>query len=303
MYRYKRLLVGLNLADEDKSTIEYAALVSRMAQSEAVYFVHVANSLDIPAAVLAEYPDLIEPVDEHARARTAEMVGRHFDGHAGAQVAFEVIEGSPLFEMLRLVNQKDIDLVLVGRKPEDRVSATLAERLARKAPCSVLIVPEGTEPRIKKVLVPVDFSEHSADAMDIAVAFASASGVPDICCLHVYRVPMGYGKTGKTYEEFGEIMKGHAQRDYGAFIRQCDLRGLAATPLFELDYRPAKAIRKAIEEQQADLVVVGARGRSAAAAVLLGSVTERLIQTTDVPLLAVKKKGAGMTVLEALLEI
>ena len=48
---------------------------------------------------------------------------------------------------------------------------------------------------------------------------------------------------------------------------------------------------------------MGARGRRAGAAVLLGSVTEHLINTTTVPLLAVKKKGSGMSILDALLEL
>jgi hypothetical protein len=49
------------------------------------------------------------------------------------------------------------------------------------------------------------------------------------------------------------------------------------------------------------LIVIGAKGRSLAALVLLGSVTEKLIETTHVPILAVKKKGSGMGFLEALL--
>ncbi|MBN2439428.1 MAG: universal stress protein, partial [Deltaproteobacteria bacterium] len=48
---------------------------------------------------------------------------------------------------------------------------------------------------------------------------------------------------------------------------------------------------------------IGARGRKAGAGVLLGSVTEHLIETTTVPLMAVKKKGTGMSILDALLKL
>lgn len=303
MYRYKRLMVCLNMCDGDKSTIEYAAMISRMAQSESVRFVHVIGNPDIPEALLAEYPDLTETGDEHLRARMTEIVTAHFNGHPGAEVVYKIIEGSPLWELLRLAGQKDIDLILVGRKPADRIGGALAEKLARKVPCSVLIVPNGFEPRIEKILIPVDYSEHSAQAMDVATAFASSCGLSDIACLYAYRVPIGYGKTGKTYEEFAEVMKTHAERDYRTFIRDCDLKGISVSSSFLLADRPADGIRKVIEEQQSDLVVIGARGRSAVAAVLLGSVTERLIQTTNVPLLAVKKKGSGMGFLEALLKL
>jgi nucleotide-binding universal stress UspA family protein len=48
---------------------------------------------------------------------------------------------------------------------------------------------------------------------------------------------------------------------------------------------------------------MGARGRKAGAGVLLGSVTEHLIKTTTVPLMAVKEKGTGMGLLDALLRL
>jgi len=47
-------------------------------------------------------------------------------------------------------------------------------------------------------------------------------------------------------------------------------------------------------------VVVGARGRTAAVALVLGSVTERLIASTEIPLIAVKKKGTGLSLLDVL---
>ena len=85
MHRYKQLLVVLNLDDQDRITIEYAAKVSRMAQSEKVYFLHVAGDLDIPEFLRKEYPDLLPPVNEFARAQVKELVAKYFDGHPGSR--------------------------------------------------------------------------------------------------------------------------------------------------------------------------------------------------------------------------
>lgn len=230
------------------------------------------------------------------------LVGNHFHSHNDAELIYEVIEGSPLVELLRRSRDEDIDLILVGGKSKREDSGTLPEKLVRKAPCSVLILPQGREAKITKVLVPVDFSENSAEAMEVAIAFASASGVPSIDCLHVYRVPTGYHKTGKSYEAFAEIMKGHAENYFRTFVSAFDLKGVVINPIFESANNPAKAIKKVVQDRGADLLVMGALGRSAAAAVLLGSVTERTIRTTDVPLIAVKKKGTGMSLLDVLLK-
>ena len=79
------------------------------------------------------------------------------------------------------------------------------------------------------------------------------------------------------------------------------MKGINLRPLFVDDEHPADAIKEAASNHQIDLVVTGARGRgSTAAEFVLGSVTEDLIGSLDVPMLAVKRKGAGMSLLEAI---
>jgi coenzyme F420-reducing hydrogenase alpha subunit len=48
------------------------------------------------------------------------------------------------------------------------------EKLARKAPCSVMVVPSGRSVANRHILVTPDFSEHSARAMEVVAAFARA---------------------------------------------------------------------------------------------------------------------------------
>jgi len=303
MYRYKRLLVGVSFADQDGSSIRYAAMISRLAKSERITFVHVLSKVDIPEDLREQYPDLFPPIDQYSQREMEALVKKYFDGYPGAQLEYEVVEGSPLIELLRRAKQEEIDLIVMRKRLKPTASGTLFEKLARKAPCSLLFIPEGTAPRFTNILVPTDFSENSMDAMEVSVAFASASGTPEIHCLHVYDVPVAYYKTGKSYEEFAEIMKGHAEKDYQEFIKKVDLKGITATPLFKLEKREYKGIDEVVEEHDIDLLVVGARGRKAGAGVLLGSVTEHLIQTTTIPLLAVKRKGTGMSLVDALLKL
>lgn len=303
MYRYKRLLVGLSLGNQDGASISYAAMVSQLAKSEKVYFVHVASSFDIPEDLAREYPDLIQPVDEAAERAMRELISKYFDGNPEAQIEYEIEEGSPLVELLRRAKQLQIDLIIMRKRRKPTASGTLLEKIARKAPCSVLFVPEGCQARFTNILVPIDFSDNSANAMDVALAFASASGIKKIYCVHIYEVPIGYYKTGKSYEHFAKIIKGHAEKQYRDFMDKIDLKGVSVIPIFELAKQERKGIEAAAKEHQADLLIMGARGRKAGAGVLLGSVTEDLIRTSNIPLLAVKKKGTGMSILDALLKL
>jgi len=304
MYRFRRLLVGISFAHQDGASLRYAALISRMAKSEKTIFLHVASTLDIPEDLLEEYPDLFEPVDKYAKREMEVLVKKYFDGHPDTQITYKLAEGSPLIEFLRLAKEAEIDLIVMRKRRRPTASGTLFEKLARKAPCSVLFVPEGSKAWFRNILVPVDFSENSMDAMEAAVAIASASTeIGEIYCLHVYNVPIGYSKTGKSYQEFAEIMRGHAERNYREFIEKIDLKGVSVAPLFRLAKKEYKGIEQAAKEHQSSLIVIGARGRKAGAGILLGSVTEHLIKTTATPLLAVKKKGVGMGLLDALLKL
>jgi nucleotide-binding universal stress UspA family protein len=63
------------------------------------------------------------------------------------------------------------------------------------------------------------------------------------------------------------------------------------TSLITLEADVAQALQETVMTQGVDLIVMGARGHSTAAALLLGSLTEKLIWMTTVPLLVVKDKG------------
>ncbi|MEZ4700973.1 MAG: universal stress protein [Rhodothermales bacterium] len=307
MYKYNRVLVALNLlSDQDETTLRYAGMLSRLGMPNTIYIAHVAETLDLPDAVREAYPQAMRPVDETIEAELQHRVATTFgELPAGAEIQYLVGEGTTAETLLRWTRLKDIDLVIVGSKRRDRDGGSTPEKMARRAPCSVLSIPDGAAPRITRILVPIDFSEHSMDALTKAIAIAAAAGHTELVCLHVFNVPLGYYKIGKTYEEFAAIMRLHAEEKYRQFIEGVDRMGLDFVPLFEPSERPARRIPEIAERERADLILMGARGRSNSAAVMLGSVTERVLLNASIPVIAVKQKGeeANMGFLEALLEL
>ena len=300
MYRYKRLMVGVSFTDTDLSAIQYAAMISRLAKSEHVSFVHVVRNFESLKSIHEEYPQLLEPIEEFTKTQMRTEVSKYFDGPPEITMEYEVVEGSPLLQLLNLARRREIDLLVIGKGPICREDVKLPVKLARKAPCSVLVVPQKSVIQINNILVPIDFSDNAKDAMEVGINIASAAGKTTIACVNTYSVPSGYQKTGKTYEEFAAIMKEHAEKHSEEFLSQIDYKGISVTPLFTLDDHTAQGIEKTIEANQIDLVVVGARGRETFAGLLLGSITRALIKLTSIPLLAVKKKTGGMTFIEAL---
>ncbi len=300
MYRYKHLLVGLRLDGYDDTLIRYAKFVSELAASDRVRFVHVLPAAAAFREVYVEYHGSVDGAAARIQEELDTAVGQGFEapGHTGVQC--EIIEGAPLTELLRTAKDDDTDLMVLGKDQED---STLSEKLARKAPCSVLIVPPKAPARIERVLVAVDFSDHSADAVDVAVAFAQAAGLEEIHLLHVYDVPTSYLKLGMSYEEFEGLRRRFAEERYDPFVNQLDLRGLTLVPHFTTARNVPEAIHEQARDLDADLIVLGSRGRTASSAVLLGSVAERMVRTAEVPTVSVKRKGSTLRLLDALLEL
>lgn len=301
MYRYKNVLVGLGADQHDPSLIRYAGLVARMAQSERVTFAHVAQAA-VPE--LVPHGDSVPASGEgyaaeelkQLRADLEKTVQESFEKPPGVHVQTELHGGAVLDEMLALTRSLETDLVLVGQGTHD---GAFAEKLARKAPCSVLVVPTEAAPAIQRVLVPVDFSEHAADAVDVAVAFADAAGLGEVHLLHVYGAPT---KGKRSHENATYALRRRAEEAYETFTADLDFRGLKPIPHFAIGLDVPEAVGRAARQHEADLVVVGARGRTPGAAILMGSTAEALIQHIDVPLVAVKQKGVTLKLLDVLLE-
>ena len=301
MYQCRRLLVAIQLDDQDAHVVRYAAMVSRIVDPELLLFVHVVQKTDLSDEIRAKYPQLAEISPDVAQQRMVERVEQLWDGPTPPATQYEVAKGCPLRELLRCSRQRDMDLAIVGRASPSTHLGQLSERMTRKAPCSVLIVPENSKPRISGIMVPVDFSPHSDDAMEIALALAKFSGLPRVDCLHAFRVPPNYEDTGVPYEEFAEEMRKSSFRAFTSLAAEHDVNGVQLSPDVVLDRNPAHAIERSVERNSDDLVIVGARGSNTASAILLGSVTEHLLWTTKVPLLVVRRKGANGALLDVLL--
>ena len=306
MYLIKKLIVCLDQTPLDQTLIEHAAFISKINQTKKIYFTNVIKNLSIPKEVLDEFPNLIESMITERKEAMQKLVEAHFPEIKGLSISYIVKEGNLSKKIIKLAEEKSADMIIIGRKVDLPGTGVASQRLARRASCSLLIVPEGSKPKISKLLVPSDFSEYSKDAMEEAIMIAEKHGKVEIVCQNVFHVPSGYHFTGKTYEEFSEIMKMHAEINFKKFIRKIDTKGIKISPVYTMDDDddPVQEIVAKALEIQADGIIIGAKGRTAATALFIGSIAERLIQYNDsLPLLVTRPKGKNAGILDYILEI
>ena len=140
--------------------------------------------------------------------------------------------------------------------------------------------------QIKRILAATDFSEHSQNALQYAVAFADEFAAP-VYLFHALGHATEVGFTGvpieQLYENLREQAAGQMEElhatwaDYN-FPVHCEIR--AGTPFVEI-LRYAK-------EMSADLIVMGTHGRGLVAHTLMGSVAEKVVRTAPCPVLTVR---------------
>jgi sulfate permease, SulP family len=288
MHRFRHLAVGLDRTKADAKIISYAGFISRLGAVESVRFVHVLAGTDT-----AQFASASAQVLAELRSAVAD----HFTGvPPSVNISYDCLADPLTDSLLAHVAERQIDLLLVGHRRAHSGRRALARRLAMKAPCSVWMVPEDSPATIQRILVPIDFSDHAADTLRVAVGLArltSATCVP----LHVY-----FNEAVVTFEGYDQILRGEEAQAYERFIAPIDCQGVKLTPVFEEGSNVAHVIGRVAERLAAHLTVMGTRGRSRSAAILLGSVTEEAIMETRIPLLAVKHYGARLGVLQALLD-
>ena len=287
MHRYRHLMVGLNRTAADAGLIRYAAMVARLGTAVEVRFAHV----------LPPNPSAANDHDQALQEAEA-AVKQHFGAvPPTCRVSCDVLKGPLIDRLLEYAAEQEVELLLVGRRPGPAGRHALARRLAMKAPCSVWLVPDGAPATLERLLVPIDFSEPSADTLRVATSMARLSGHPMCLALHVY-----FNEARATYEEYDRVLRGQEEEAYRHFIAPINTQGVTVTPLFEEGANVAHVIGRVAEKHGADLLVMATRGRSRSAAILLGSVTEDTILETRLPLLVVKHFGARLGVLQALLD-
>jgi len=142
---------------------------------------------------------------------------------------------------------------------------------------------------IHKILVPVDFSEHSQRALDEAIGLAKAFGA-ELHLLHCYPLHVTaidpYGITvPEAYDR--QLREAAGQR-----LSEWRTKARAQNLIVEQHITagsPFTEISALAEKLGVDLIVMGTHGLSGLKHVLMGSVTERTIRIAPCPVLTVKQ--------------
>jgi nucleotide-binding universal stress UspA family protein len=293
MKQFQRIGVFLNGLPADEAVLNYAGRLAQLAESRqihVVYFGEEETGEEPPPAQETEF---------------AKRVSASLPAELASRTTCTVQEEAGLGEVLATAKDEDLDLAVVGRRlphSQEAIGSGFM-KLARKAPCNVLVVPEQSVPHFARILVPVDFGKHARMALETAIelAHAAVSGKPQAICQHVYAVGYGHRSTGLSLHEAAQAMEAKGQEAFRAFIEDLDTMGVPVEPVMTLSDKTAEVINDLAVARKMDLVLIGSRGKARSAATLMGTTVERILVFSALPVMVVKEKGETSRFLDVLL--
>jgi len=270
-----------------------------------LHILHVVNELDPDWYGLTNAQErataLREEIQDQALKRLHELAPdephRDVETVVSLQLSFDVAG-----TINEYVDEREVDLIVMGthgRQGLERLMlGNVADKLIRHAPCPVLTVNEkapwisnreGTT--VTDILAPIDFSDHSQEALRAAKTFAHAHDAT----LHLLfvaesRVVPTFSDTGipgvNVVEMDPEIVK-----NAKAALRQ--LKDTVGGPevkakMHVREGRVANDVVDFAEEHGVGMIVMATRGLTGVNRFLLGSNTERIVRVSPCPVLTIQ---------------
>lgn len=294
MPEIKRILATTDFSSRAELALERAARLAA-GQAGELHLLHVIGSLPLEAIrhFLTDTPlETEQKLVNWARAelqRDADELSKKYaiTVHTQARI------GRVHRQICEYAKAAEVDLIVLGAQGENFVQAlflgTTVSKVLDEARPPVLIVREPSPGDYRQVLVPVDFSASSVQALDTALKLAAGA---EIHVLHAFEVPfegqMHYaGVSEDTIRHYRAEAQEAARQNMRRFLRNAlGEKSAAAIPLVTRGYAPA-VIREQARTLGADLIVMGKHGAAGLDEVLLGSVTRHVLHETGCDLLVV----------------
>lgn len=151
----------------------------------------------------------------------------------------------------------------------------------------------------RKILITTDMSEFSLAAME----YAASVGLLYAAKLHLLHVlehtPGGMKRLGR--EADGKAEQGLAEQETARELREFVAQKVGAyIPLVPVvrSGSPAEVITRYANEEEMDLIVMATHGRTGLRHILMGSVAEKVVRTSGVPVLTVKPQPLREAILK-----
>ena len=279
---FRKILCPIDFSDNSIAALDQAAKLAR--KSDALLYLMYVEF--IPMSSPAELANYVAVSTEPGKLRLKQIARKHL---AGVRHELVVQVGRPAELIERAALDLDVDLIVMathGRTGINRLFlGSVAEHVVRTSKRSVLSFGPGTAlGSLKRILCPVDFDPQSIAALNFGWRLAREYRAA-LSLLHVVRAPF------EPSEVPVEPITPEWEQDARAQLAKVAADNLGAKAKYKLLVRrgnPAAAILEVEKELRPDLIVMATHGRTGLSHQVLGSVAQRTVRESSVPVLTVR---------------
>lgn len=295
------IVAATDFSETAQGAIDWAVQLART-HSARIVLVHSLLPPLSPTAA-PEFVPLPTEVYEEERARAAQALeerAQEIRKSGAGSVETDLRLGSPVSSLVDAIAHWKGDLLVAGTRGLTGFKRVLlgstAAHLVRDAACPVLTVHPGEARRhrpIHRILVPTDFSDDAAFALETAGRVVGpVTEHARVTLLHVYRMPHEV-VTPWPAPVLIEASRGIAEEalqrleEIARPLRELGIE----TDLLAREGYPPEVIDEEARRIGADLIAMGTHGRSGLKRLLLGSTAERVLPAAPCPVLTVRCGG------------
>ena len=286
-----KIIVGVE--DVDRS-IDAVAFAGRLASTAGARLIIATAYRHDGLPSQAIYPKL----DGRLRERAEDLLARMQAFASGADVQTRAVaDASPARALHALAEHEEATLIVVGSSHRGNVgrvlAGTTAERLLHGSPCPVAVVPKGhghQAQQVRRILVAYDGSAEAKTAVQAAIAAGQALSAA-VRVVRVYK-PSHIAAVGMTDGTEYVIPPAEIKRQIREMRTafEADIAALPNSDQLDAELVVGDPVDELAERSQtADLLISGSRGYGARRAVLLGSVSGRLVRGAACPVIVVPR--------------
>jgi universal stress protein A len=231
--RIRRILVTTDFSQPSFTAIPYALAVSRHFEAE-LYLLHIVDSTQYASRSLTL--PLVSPAElNRPLLKRLKAVASKYEAGGKIQV-MNPREGRAYKEICAAAGQANVGLIVIATHGYTGLKhaflGSTAERVVQHSPCPVLIVrqqageAEERSARLRRILVPIDFSSCSQLAFDCGVALARDFGA-ELRLVHViesHSYPFGDEYTALDANRLMEGARKSAQREMREMAGQAKIQ-------------------------------------------------------------------------------
>ncbi len=290
---FKRILISTDFSEASRPAIGKGIQLAGLCGAE-VEVVHVVS--DIKESLLTGILDRGAQMKWEATLETDLDLALPDEAYPGARKS--LLRGASIpGEILKHAVQGHFDLIVCGshgrRLFTRALLGSVAQELGRNSTVPVLIVPPNDLVRfsngIERILVPMDFSPPSLDALELAIRLASTFHSTIIVLHAIYRpayLEMRYMDPAFVINVASDPqLKADAiSRMEQVLARKNAISNATKDVIFG---EPAEKIIQYAEENDCTCIVMGSHGRKGLERAILGSVTTNILARTKVPVFTI----------------